>query len=99
MESIDHGSTVMGNGIHTYDTLKQIDEQTTTQSITTEFNDHDNKDTAANGTVVDENGDLQSNLPSVAIYERPIFSQSQYVSWLAIELFNRCNRFSNYLHW
>ena len=91
MESIDHSSTVMGNGVHTYDTLKQIDGQTTIPSIIAELNNSDDKDTA-NGTVGNGNGDLLSNLPSVAIYERPIFSQSQHESTFNVSHYCTSNR-------
>ena len=77
MESIDNSSTVLGNSVHTYATVNQVDRPSTTVSITDEFSSSGNEN-AANGTVVNGNGLLQSKQPSVAIYEQPIFSQSQH---------------------
>ena len=77
MESIDNNSTVLGNGVHTYTTVNQVDRPSTTVAITDEVSNSDDEN-AANGTAVNGNGLLQSKQPSVAIYEQPIFSQSQH---------------------
>ena len=89
IESIDNVDAVrLENGvIHTYATLNQIDEQPTTSfSINNGLTDHENSaglgnKGGANGSVLNGNGHLpRSNLPGVAIYEQPIFSQSQHES-------------------
>lgn len=78
MESIDNNSIVLENGVHTYATVNQVDRPSTTVSITDELSSSGNEN-AANGTAVNGNGLLlQSKQPSVAIYEQPIFSQSQH---------------------
>jgi hypothetical protein len=78
MTSIDNSGTVLGNGVHTYATINQIDEEV---SITSELENSSKLNTnTANGTVANGNGLLQTNQPSVAVYEQPIFSQSQHES-------------------
>lgn len=80
MESMDNSVAVLGNGVHTYATINQIDEQSATVSISSEFDNSPNTNAASAGTVVNGNGHLQTKQPSVAIYEQPIFSQSQHES-------------------
>ena len=81
MESIDHNLTVTANGMHTYDSLDQMERRSTlTVSITNEL--YSGSRNRTNGTAaVNGNGHgHQGNVPSVAIYEQPVFSQSQYES-------------------
>ena len=83
MESNDNNGTILGSTVHTYATVTQVDEPaaTTAAFIAGELNGNSVAGNVANGgTVVNGNGHLRSNQPSVAIYEQPIFSQSQHES-------------------
>ena len=88
MESIDNSGTVMGNGVHTYATINQVNnEPSVTASITSEFSSNSGDRDAAMASsgavpVVNGNGHLQQSTkqPTVAAYEQPIFSQSQHES-------------------
>ena len=81
LESMDNSVTVPGNGVHTYATINQIDEEPTRVSISSEYDNSPNTNAASAGTVANGNGHLQTKQPaSVANYEQPIFSQSQHES-------------------
>ena len=84
MESIDNSGTVMGNGVHTYATINQVNnEPSVTASITSEFSSNSgDRDAASSSAVPAGNGHLQQSTkqPTVAAYEQPIFSQSQHES-------------------